>query len=97
MPSTSSEAAVMPTDSQTQNPSARVAAGLALDAAGMGVEGLEIIHGLLRAAQALDDPCHLASIVRAGVVIAEFYLGPLHGLHDDAQQLADQLADGGAA
>ena len=87
----------IPSTSTVSLGQARNAAGLALDAAGMGVEGLEIIQGLLRAARTLDDPRHLASILHAGEVIADLYLGPLHGLHDEAQQLADALADGGAA
>lgn len=87
----------IPSTSTVSLGQARTAAGLALDAAGMGIEGLELIHGLLRAASALDDPRHLASIVRAGAVIAELYVGPLHGLHDDARQLAAALAEGGAA
>jgi hypothetical protein len=87
----------IPSTSTVSLGQARINAGLALDAAGMGVEGLEIIQGLLRAARTLDDPRHLGSIVHAGAVIAELYLGPLHGMRDDAQQLADALADGGAA
>lgn len=71
---------------------AREAAGRAVDAAAMGLEGLQLLDGLLRAIRALDDTGPAAAIARAGATIAELYSGPLQSMHDDAEQLAAQLA-----
>jgi len=75
----------------------REAAGLALDAAAMGIEGIELIDGLLKALGGAAGPGHAAAIVRAGAVIAELYIGPLHAMHDEALLLCDAPDAGGAA
>ena len=73
------------------------AAGFALDIASLGIEGLVILEGLLKAAATLDDKVHAAAVARAGAVIAELYLAPLYSQRDDAQRFADALHAGGAA
>lgn len=81
---------------------ARGAAGLAVDAATLGLEGLQLLEGLLRGIRALDKASPAGAIADAGALLVDYYIGPLQGMREDAEGLAAQLAalrqgTGGAA